>query len=197
MLRVLGVRLRAQVYELPERALIVSNHISWLDIFVINATTQTNFVCKDDIRAWPYIGWLVAATGTVFIARSNRADAARTARTLVERLQSGERIVFFPEGTTTNGTFLLPFSAALFEAASPADARVVPMTLRYLDLQGQTSLAAAYDGDISFMECLRAIVRAPAVVADLQALPAIPSGLQRREYAARTREQIADRLGMD
>jgi 1-acyl-sn-glycerol-3-phosphate acyltransferase len=196
MLKMLGVSLRAQSMELPARALIVSNHISWLDIFVINAVTQTHFVCKDDIRKWPCIGWLVASTGTIFIARSNRADAARTAKALTDRLQQDERVAFFPEGTTTNGTELLPFTAALFDAASPAQACVVPMTLRYLDLQGQPSLAAAYDGDVTFMECLRSIVKAPGIVAELRVLAPLQPGSGRREYAAMTRQQIANDLGM-
>ncbi|MEC5385616.1 lysophospholipid acyltransferase family protein [Uliginosibacterium sp. H3] len=196
MLRMLGVRLLTPRLDLPARALIVSNHISWLDIFVINAVTQTHFVCKDDIRKWPWIGWLVASTGTIFIARSNRKDAARTARALSDRLLQDERVTFFPEGTTTNGSELLPFTAALFDAASPAQADVVPMSLRYLDEQGQRSLAPAYDGDVSFMECLRAIVKAPGVWAELRALTPLPAGLNRREYAAMTREQIARDLGM-
>jgi 1-acyl-sn-glycerol-3-phosphate acyltransferase len=196
MLGTLGIRLQAASVELPARSLIVSNHISWLDIFVINAVTQTHFVCKDDIRKWPCIGWLVASTGTIFIARSSRADAARTARALTERLQQDERVAFFPEGTTTNGTTLLPFTAALFDAASPAQANVIPMTLRYLDLQGNTSLAAAYDGDVTFMQCLRAVVKAPGLVAELRTLPTIAPGLGRREYAVKTRQQIAADLGM-
>ncbi len=194
-LRILGVRLHAEASDLPTRALFVSNHISWLDVFVISAITPTHFVCKDDIRKWPGIGWLLAATGTIFIARSNRADAARTARSLAERLQRDEPVTFFPEGTTTNGTILLPFNAALFEAASRANACVVPMTLRYLDLRGKPSTAPAYDGDVTFMESLRSIVRAPGLVAELKALPAIASGFERREYATMTREQIANELG--
>lgn len=196
MLAMLGVRLHAQSVVLPTRALIVSNHISWLDIFVINAVTQTHFVCKDDIRKWPCIGWLVASTGTIFIARSNRKDAARTANALSDRLQQDERVAFFPEGTTTNGSELLPFTAALFDAAGPAQASVVPMSLRYLDEQGQRSLTPAYDGDVSFMESLRAIVKAPGVWAELRALTPLPTGLGRREYAAKTRQLIANDLGM-
>jgi 1-acyl-sn-glycerol-3-phosphate acyltransferase len=194
MLEVVGVRLQAEAMDLPARSLIVSNHISWLDVFVISAVTHTHFVCKDEIRKWPYIGWFVAVTGTVFIARGSRSDAARTAKTLVERLQRNEQVAFFPEGTTTNGTKLLPFSAALFDAASPAGASVVPMALRYFDLKGQPTIVPAYDGDITFMECLHSIVRAPGIVAELRALPAIPPGYGRRAYAAMTHAQIADVL---
>ncbi|MDB5888656.1 MAG: acyltransferase family protein, partial [Rhodocyclales bacterium] len=100
LLKILGLRLHAEAVDMPARALFVSNHISWLDVFVISAVTPAHFVCKDDIRKWPIIGWLLAATETIFIARSNRADAARTAKSLAERLQRNEPVAFFPEGTT-------------------------------------------------------------------------------------------------
>ncbi|MDB5799600.1 MAG: acyltransferase family protein [Rhodocyclales bacterium] len=195
LLDILGVELRVAGDELPQRALMVCNHISWLDVFVINAVAQPHFVCKDEIRKWPLVGWLIAATETIFIARSNRTAAARTAKALTTRLQQDERVAFFPEGTTTNGTLLLPFSAALFDAAPPAQAQVVPMVLRYSEKQGRQSLAPAYDGDVTFMESLRAIAKAPALVADLRILPAIPAGFTRREYATMTRETIARELG--
>ena len=195
VLKMLGVQLRAPAGELPARSLIVSNHVSVLDVFVITAITQAHFVCKDDVRKWPGVGWLIAVTGTIFISRNSRADAARTAKTLTDTLLNDERVVFFPEGTTTDGTLLLPFSAALFDPASKAQACVIPMAVRYLDLQGQVSLAPAYDGDITFMECLLAIVRAPGIIAELQVLPAIPTGLDRREYAAISHEKISGALG--
>ena len=196
LLKVLGVQLRAEAVDLPVRALFVCNHISWLDVFVISAVTPAHFVCKDDIRKWPVIGWLLAATETIFIARSNRADAARTAKALAERLQRDEPVAFFPEGTTTNGTILLPFSGALFEAATLAQACVAPMTLRYLDKHGKPSTAPAYDADVTFMESLRAIVKAPSLIAELRALPEIPSGLKRREYAKITQEKIGKELDL-
>jgi 1-acyl-sn-glycerol-3-phosphate acyltransferase len=92
---------------------------------------------------------------------------------------------------------LLPFNAALFEVATPAEACVIPMRLRYLDTAGNPSTAPAYDGDISFAKCLRAIIKFPAIIADLKVLPAIPPGLERRAYAQLTRQQIAAELGLD
>lgn len=196
LLDCLGVRLQAQAARLPASALIVCNHISWLDIFVINAITQTHFVCKEEVRDWPIIGWLVEHTGTIFIARGNRAAAARTAHTLVENMRNGERVVVFPEGTTTDGLGLLPFKSALFQSAVDAAGPVVPAVLRYLDAEGQPSRAPAYDGDITFWQCLRSISRAQGLAAEVRLLAPLSAELGRRELAELSWQQIADGLGL-
>lgn len=196
LLDVLGVRLQAATTALPDNTLIVCNHISWLDIFVINALTQTHFVCKDEVRNWPVIGWLVEHTGTIFIARGNRAAAARTAQALVETMQGGERVVVFPEGTTTDGHGLLPFKSALFQSAVEAAAPVAPAVLRYLDAHGQLDRTPAYDGDITFWACLRNIVRAPDLIAEVRLLAPLSPELGRRELAELSWQQIADGLGL-
>jgi 1-acyl-sn-glycerol-3-phosphate acyltransferase len=77
-------------------ALIVANHISWLDIFVINAVHPCRFVAKSEIRDWPVLGWLVAQAGTVFIARGSRRDLRHTFKGIVASLHEGERVAFFP-----------------------------------------------------------------------------------------------------
>ncbi|GAA5172632.1 lysophospholipid acyltransferase family protein [Viridibacterium curvum] len=194
LLRVLGVRMEMWNEDLPSCAVVVCNHISWLDIFVLNARVQTLFVCKQEVRSWPAIGWLVAASGTIFIDRTSRAGAAQALQILSDSLRKDERVAFYPEGTTTNGTFMLPFSTALFEAATLGGAHVVPMSLRYLNKQGHTSLAPAYDGDISFVECITAITREPWTQVCLQRLDTLPPGLSRREYAAQCERMIADNL---
>lgn len=188
---------------LPEKAsLIVANHISWLDIFVINAHTQTHFVCKDDVQSWPMLGWLVEHSGTVFIARGNRAAAARTAQALMERLERNERVAVFPEGTTTNGTFMLPFRPALLQAAVDGNATVTPIALRYTDAQGKQSFAPAYDGDITMWQCMWAIATSEGLQAHLQVLESIaPSqeddSVGRREISQIAYQRLADALGFE
>ena len=195
LLSCLGVCLPRQGLSLPEGALIVSNHISWLDIFVINALTPTHFVCKDEVRDWPLIGWLVEQTDTVFIARGSRVAAARTAREIRARLEADERVVVFPEGTTTCGEKLLPFRTALFQAAVESESPVQPIALRYTNRTGERSEAPAYAGETSFWECLRGIVCEPALFVELQTLDVL-SGLERREFAARAEAAIAQALGL-
>ncbi|GAA5172642.1 lysophospholipid acyltransferase family protein [Viridibacterium curvum] len=197
LLRILKVELPAIEPRLDTTSLVVCNHISWLDIFVISACIPAHFVCKIEIRRWPVIGWLVAAAGTVFIDRSSRAGAARTMQALSASLKQGESVVFFPEGTTTDGSVLLPFNAALFEAASLTGAPVSPLSLRYLDHTGQMSLAPAYVGDVNFFQCVVAIARAPLTRVRFNQLPALPGGEARRSYAARCEQAIAQDLQVD
>lgn len=197
LLGILGLHLERDFPALPERALIVCNHISWLDIFVIGALMPCGFVCKDEVKSWPLIGWLVSNTGNVFIQRGSHSAASRTLHIIGEHLQRDERVVFFPEGTTTDGTKLLPFTTALFEAANVGDSLLVPMSLRYLEADGSRSAAPAYDGDITFMECMFAVASTPRIKVDLRVLHPLTPGLSRREYAERSRKLIADDLGLE
>ena len=94
---------------------VVANHASWLDIFALNAPQRIYFVSKDEVRDWPGIGWLARATGTVFIARKSR-EAGVQARLFETRMAAGHRLLFFPEGTSTDGRRVLPFKTTLFAA---------------------------------------------------------------------------------
>lgn len=196
MVGMLGVKLAPQRLDLPPACLIVANHISWLDVFVINAMSSTHFVCKDDVRDWPFLGWLVTNAETIFIARGSRAAAARTASTLAERMQAGERVMVFPEGTTTNGRFMLPFRTALFEAAVSTALPVAPLALRYSDKHSASSLAPAYDGDITFGECMLSIARASDLRAHVQALSVIAASKARRDMAEQAELSIAAALNL-
>lgn len=192
----LGLRIEANTRALPTGVLVVCNHISWLDVFILNALAPTTFVCKDDVKNWPALGTLVAHSGTLFIERGSRSAAARTAHSMAERLRQGERVAVFPEGTTTQGTTLLPFRAALFQAAIEAKTGVQPVALRYLDRQGTRCLAPAYDGDVTFAESMLAIVRSPRIIARLEFLECLPCTLERRELAQQTEKLIATTLGL-
>lgn len=196
LVAVLGVRIDPCAATLPASTLIVSNHISWLDVFIINAIMPTTFVCKDEVKDWPAIGGLVEFSGTLFIARGSRTAAARSAQAMAARLSGEERVVVFPEGTTTDGTTMLPFRAALFQAAIDAQVTVQPACLRYRDAQGNISLAPAYDGDITFGQCILAIVRASGIHAELKFLAPLPASHSRRDLARLSESVIASELGL-
>lgn len=184
-----------QVTQPAAHALIVSNHVSWLDIFAINALQPCRFVAKSDIRGWPLIGWLCAKTGTIFIARGNRRDVRRIYQGLVESLKAGERIAFFPEGTTAPQGTLLPFHANLFEAAIEAGVPVQPMALRYVDAEGALHPAADFIGEMTFAQSVMAILRAGRMRAELEVLAPMPTqGRHRRELAAEAHQAIGAAL---
>ncbi|MFC5476155.1 lysophospholipid acyltransferase family protein [Paraherbaspirillum soli] len=182
--------------EAAARALIVANHVSWLDIFVINSLQSCRFVAKSDIRDWPLVGWLCEKSGTIFIARGKQRDVRRIFQGLVTSIQAGERVAFFPEGTTAAQGGVLPFHANLFEAALDAKVPVQPYALRYLDADGALHPAADFIGDMTFAQSMIAILKARPMIAELiQLAPIETAGVHRRALAVTTRAAIAGALG--
>jgi len=135
--------------------LLVSNHISWLDILVIHAAGHCRFVSKADIKHWPVLGTLTTAAGTLYIERESRRDAMRVVHHMSEALTQGDIVAVFPEGTTGNGVTLLPFHANLLQAAIVVDAPVQPLALSFIDaVTGQISQAASFVGDQTLLGSL-------------------------------------------
>lgn len=176
-------------------ALVVANHISWLDIFVINSVHPCRFVAKAEIRSWPVVGWLVALAGTVFIARGSRRDLRHIFKGLVAVLAQGERVAFFPEGTTSRQGTVLPFHANLFEAAIDAKVPVQPYAIEYLDAQGGHHTSVDYVGDTTFVQSLLAILSGDPVRVRLSCLAPIEGeGAHRRELAQQAHDAVAAAL---
>jgi 1-acyl-sn-glycerol-3-phosphate acyltransferase len=199
MLRVLNVRLRVHGAPPHGRAptMIVSNHVSWLDIWVIHAVCPVRFVAKSDVRRWPAIGWLAARAGTIFIERDRRHDTARINRRLVDTLTRGERVGIFPEGTTTDGTHLHPFHASLFQPAVGAGARVASAAIRYPLRGGRPNLDASYAGERSLIESLRLILAQRRLRAEIIFCGMLePAGMTRRDLARESHRLIAQALGL-
>ncbi len=112
---ILGIRYLVRGRPMGHRGAIVANHSSWLDIFALNACQRIYFVSKSEVGGWPVIGWLARATGTVFIAR-NAKEAKGQQELFESRIRAGHRLLFFPEGTSTDGRRVLPFKSTLFAA---------------------------------------------------------------------------------
>lgn len=197
LLSILRIKVDLLPGAAPEhRALIVANHVSWLDIFVINSLQPCRFVAKADIRKWPVLGWLCAQGGTIFIARGKQREVRRVYAGLVSSMEAGQRIAFFPEGTTVAQGALLPFHPNLFEAAIEADVPVQPYAIRYVDEHGNLHAAADFIGDMSFVDSMLLIMKARKMTAQLIVLPTIDTaGTHRRELAQAARAAIADTLG--
>lgn len=196
LLRICGITIRIDSPLPIPRSLLVANHISWLDIFVVNSLQPCRFVAKSDIRGWPLIGWLCAKTGTIFISRGKASDVRRIFKGLVESIEKGEHVAFFPEGTTAPQGTLLPFHANLFEAAIDAKAQVQPYALRYVGRDGQLHPAANFIGETTIVESILAILKSSGMTAELKQLPVISTaGAHRRDLARASRVVIAAGLG--
>jgi 1-acyl-sn-glycerol-3-phosphate acyltransferase len=178
-------------------ALIAANHVSWLDIFVINAHYPCRFVAKAEIRAWPVLGWLAYKAGTVFIARGSRRELRLIFKGIVAALHEGERVAFFPEGTTAPQGSPLPFHANLFEAAIDAQVMLQPYALSYVDASGAPHASIDYLDDTTFAQSMMTILSGPTVRAQLTCLaPLDAAGAHRRDLAQATQEAVWGALGV-
>jgi 1-acyl-sn-glycerol-3-phosphate acyltransferase len=162
--RLLGLRVRVRGIPAHVRGALVANHAGWLDIFTLNAVQPIYFVSKSEVASWAGIGVLARAVGTVFIARK-ASEAAEQARMLAGRLAAGHRLLFFPEGTSSDARRVLPFKPALF-AAFFADAlreiiEVQPVTVIYRAPFGMDARFYGWWGDMEFAPHLLAVLAHP------------------------------------
>jgi 1-acyl-sn-glycerol-3-phosphate acyltransferase len=196
MLALLGIRLVASGTPRPGATLLISNHVSWLDIMAIHAVApHARFVSKADVKDWPVIGALVSGAGTLYIERERKRDALRVVHQMAEALRAGETVAVFPEGTTSDGRSLLPFHANLLQAAIAVEAPVQPVLLRFADAQHAVSPAAEYVGDTTLLQSLWRIAsaRGLAVYVDF-GLPEGTSHADRRALAEKLRADLLGRL---
>jgi 1-acyl-sn-glycerol-3-phosphate acyltransferase len=168
VLGALGVRLVARGRPPAGRALLVANHISWLDIVALLAAAPVRMVAKHDVRRWPVIGALAAAGGTIFIDRTRPRSLPATVAEVAAALRAGGVVAAFPEGTTWCGASAGRFRGAMFQAALDAGATVVPVL-----------------GDDSLWTSLRRVLAVPRLEVTLTATPAL------HPEAAATRQQLA------
>lgn len=197
LLTLLGIRVEAPGDGLAriDTGLLVCNHISFIDVVVLNALLPSAFVAKSEVLRWPLIGWLCRRNDTVFIERGRRKAAHDTHRDMLAAFGAGKRLAVFPEGTTTAGERLLPFHAALFQSAIDAAVPVHALALSYRSRDGAPSAAPAYIDDISLLGCLTAILDAEGLTAHVTAVASFnPPLADRRHLAHRAHQAIAAAL---
>lgn len=172
--------------------LLVSNHLSWLDIPVMHAARHCRFVSKSDVQDWPLIGALATAAGTLYIERSSRRDALRMVHLMQDALKANEVLAVFPEGTTGDGRTLLAFHPNLLQAAVLSGAPVQPVGLRFFDkASGQTSHAPSYMGDETLIGSIWRTLCAPAIVAVVHyGQPEWAEGRDRRAWSEQLRNTV-------
>jgi lyso-ornithine lipid O-acyltransferase len=194
---IMGIRRRVHGRPMQRGGAVVANHGSWLDIFTLNAGQRVYFVSKSDVRHWPGIGWLARATGTVFIERRTRE--ARAHRDLIaERIAMGHKLLFFPEGTSTDGRRVLPFRSTLFDAfftAGDAALTIQPVTVAYVAPPGQDPRFYGWWGDMDFgAHLLKILAASRQGRVDVTYHPPLTVGEHgnRKVLARRAHELIAD-----
>ncbi|MEU8268774.1 lysophospholipid acyltransferase family protein [Sphaerisporangium sp. NPDC049002] len=157
-------------------ALLVANHVSWLDPLVIAATMQCRPLAKSEIAEWPVIRSLVAGGGAIFIDRDRLSTLPATVRTVADALRAGQSVAAFPEGTTWCGRGVGPFRPAMFQAAIDAGAPVRPIGLRFCDRDGELATGPAFVGDDTLLASLGRVIAARGLVVEVTMFPVIAYG---------------------
>ncbi len=189
-LRALDIRVHAEG-EMPPDGLIVSNHLSYLDILCFSSIAPCVFVSKAEVRKWPVFGRLATNGGTIYIDRESKADAHRVATQIEHALRERVRVVLFPEGTSSDGSQVLRFHAPLFESAVRAGSTITPAGLRYEMKGGDPAQDVCYWGDMTFgAHFLRLLSKGGVTAQIMVGAPAL-GFKDRKEASSRLRSEVA------
>ncbi|HAJ88914.1 lysophospholipid acyltransferase family protein [Stutzerimonas stutzeri] len=180
--------------ELPTQPMLwVANHVSWCDIPLLGMLAPLSFLAKAEVRAWPALGWLAQAAGTLFIRRGG-GDAALVNRQLATQLVQGRHLLIFPEGTSTDGTDVRTFHPRLFACALEAGRAVQPVAIRYWR-NGKPDTVAPFVGDDELPAHLRRLLTSDICDVEIQLLPPIDvMALDRKAVAMNAQQAIANAL---
>lgn len=198
--RILGMGHKVTGQVMAHPGALVANHSSWLDIFALNAPARIYFVSKAEVASWPGIGWLARATGAVFIERK-REKAAEQKQVFERRLLDGHKLLFFPEGTSTDGRRVLPFKptllAAFFEPALRDTLYVQPISVSYFAPEGEDARFYGWWGDMDFGPHLLRTLAAPKqgrVEITYHAPQKVSDAVNRKTLAAALEAQVRSTL---
>ncbi len=195
LLRILDVKLVVRGTPMTGTRVIVANHISWLDIPVVAAFEATRFVSKAEVGEWPVIGWLADASGTFYLRRGSGGTKELIAA--IDEHLGRDSIVFFPEGTTTDGTIVLKFQPRLFATAIETQRPVQPIALRY-SLAADGTATAPYVGDDVLLDNILQLLKHGSITAELIYCETIdPAGHDRASLAHAAHTAICAAIAPD
>ncbi len=190
-----GARVTAIGTPVRRDVFFIANHLSWIDIPILGGRSGSAFVAKSEIAAWPFIGWLCKLNNTVFVSRSDRMGVAAQINQLREALATSWAITIFPEGTTTDGTTLLPFKAPLLKVLEPPPPGVLVQPV-FIDFAENGREISWIGEETAPHNALRLFTRAGTFKVDLHFLePFDPQHYEgRKAIAAEARRRIAEKL---
>jgi len=178
-----------------KKYLMVANHISWMDIIVIQSIKPCIFVAKSDVASWPLFGWVAQMTGTIFIKRDKVSDIKKALKKMKRRLIK-RSVCIFPEGTSTSGRYLLPFKSNLFQSSIDTNKSILPLCLRY-EQNNTYSDKAAFVDDMSLVDSINKIKQEKDIYVIVEVLQPIRPRYNRKELASYTQEMIRKNLSQN
>ena len=178
-----------------KKYLMVANHISWMDIIVIQSIKPCIFVAKSDVASWPLFGWVAQMTGTIFIKRDKVSDIKKALKKMKRRLIK-RSVCIFPEGTSTSGRYLLTFKSNLFQSSIDTNKSILPLCLRY-EQNNSYSDKAAFVDDMSLVDSINKIKQEKDMRVIVEVLQPIRPRYNRKELASYTQEIIRKNLSQN
>ena len=178
-----------------KKYLMVANHISWMDIIVIQSIKPCIFVAKSDVASWPLFGWVAQMTGTIFIKRDKVSDIKKALKKMKRRLIK-RSVCIFPEGTSTSGRYLLPFKSNLFQSSIDTNKSILPLCLRY-EQNNTYSDKAAFVDEMSLVDSINKIKQEKDIYVIVEVLQPIRPRYNRKELASYTQEMIRKNLSQN
>jgi 1-acyl-sn-glycerol-3-phosphate acyltransferase len=167
ILAALGIEYKV-IGQPPNSGLVVSNHLSYLDILIIAAAMPCFFVAKIEIGDWPFFGKAAQSNGTIFLDRSSLRSAMSVADQISERLKLPIPVLLFPEGTSTDGSEVLPFHPRLIDPATSAGVQITAAAVRYVIEGGVEERELCWFGDVEFLPHLMKALETPGFSATVQ-----------------------------
>jgi 1-acyl-sn-glycerol-3-phosphate acyltransferase len=175
---------------MPSSGLLVSNHLSYLDIVVLSSIRPCVFVAKRDVARWPLFGWLAHAAGTIFVDRERRFSSAKVVNGIRDTIAGGSLVVLFPEGTSSDGLTLLPFKSALFESAVQLRSPIAAASIEYALDEGSVADEVCYWRDMTLVPHLLNLLFKREIRASYSFSPAKVRAGNRKEIARELRDEI-------
>jgi 1-acyl-sn-glycerol-3-phosphate acyltransferase len=179
-----------QIGEIPESGLIVANHLSYLDILALSTLVPTVFIAKKEVRRWPIFGWIAWKAGTLFVDRERRLETGRVNESVGQALRAGLRVVLFAEGTSSDGSVVLPFRPSLFEPALAAEAMITPAYISYTASSGSVANDVCFWGEVSFLPHACKLFTIERVTARISFGPTLRNLRDRKQAAEVTRAEV-------
>jgi 1-acyl-sn-glycerol-3-phosphate acyltransferase len=176
--------------DIPTSGLLVSNHISYVDILVIGSVSPAVFISKSEVAGWPVFGWFATACGTIYVRRTIRSDVARIGSEIRDRLERGFLLVLFPEGTSSDGRTVLPFKSSLLEPVQTVQVPVYAAHVSYCTAAGNSETVVPYWADMTLVPHMIKLLSQPRVHANirLRRIHSLPP--ERKELARILHENV-------
>jgi len=187
--RVLGIHVRL-CGSMPRSGLLVCNHLSYLDIIVLSSITPCVFVAKANVAAWPLFGWLTRAAGAIFVDRRRKLSSAAAVEEMREAMAEGALVVLFPEGTSSDGSGILPFKSALLQPALDLGCNITAAAIDYSLSRGSVADEICYWRDMTLVPHLLNLFTKPVIKSKLVVAPFLFRCSDRKGIARTLREQI-------